>query len=279
MLLRKIVIIILFVTIALTLGCQNKTSTEGRHLTEGDVVRALKNEGFKLNKEGLDNSDKYALGDTKPSLFKLNKTNDSLFLYVFNTLSDRKEIYSHGFREKKIQNIFEDFVNEKLYAPLVYNAKNVILVYIPNDLFGQQVQNNAHNLGTLAFYTLNDSKQIRFEGKGDNWEGYLLIEYYQHFIQEEKSNKIHYDNYHKETGELRYIGEEDIESIRNIKYTIKGSSSSSGGSLEKLRDNGILSLGTSGGNGAIPRIKEIFTLTIQWNDKEETFELKETNTD
>jgi len=130
----------------------------------------------------------------------------------------------------------------------------------------------------ITFKELNESKKIKFEGKGKLWEGFALQEYYEHFYNDGEHNKLYCDSYHYETGEFKYLGE-DIENISDVKCEIKiRSSGDSGMTLNKKIGDGIIDLGKSGTNGLRTREDEIYTVTIEWKGKTETFDLKSKNT-
>ncbi|MDR3586981.1 MAG: hypothetical protein P4L59_16960 [Desulfosporosinus sp.] len=124
------------------------------------------------------------------------------------------------------------------------------------------------------------------QGEGDHWQGEVTLDYYQHFWPDDQGI-LRYDSWNHEQPTLEFKGD-DKTITGNFSCEFKSSAGSSlrtdsefhpdqfsnQNSLNLYGGTSAGSPGFGGNNGAIPQKDGVYTVTIKWNNQQETFELK-----
>ncbi|CAH2213489.1 hypothetical protein [Tepidibacter aestuarii] len=76
-----------------------------KEIKEKDITNTLRKQGIKLQSSNIQLKDQYTLNRVNPSIYELEENNDYLFIYVFKTLADRKDVQKY----KEYKKIFGDF--------------------------------------------------------------------------------------------------------------------------------------------------------------------------
>lgn len=254
-------------------GCKSNNNSL---LTLKNVTGAFEKDGLRLRKDNSLSSSDFEYQGIKPSIFKLDKIQGNLFVYVFKSYDDREQAYSHGSSEEKLSN----FLGGDTKWVRFYQARNVLLaVTIPREetrsnpetiIYFQYLQ----SVDEVVFKRLNNGKEIVFKGEGPQWLSEITLKYYEHWWLDVKG-VTQYDSYHMmDPIIVKYKGT-DISNIGEVRYEYE-STAGIGGSRSgaELGKDGYIRGGGGGGNGAFPREDNIFTMTVEWNGIKETFELR-----
>lgn len=243
-------------------------------LAERDVIRTLRSEGITFNPENSLNPDEYKVGDTKPAIY-INEYGNLLFIYTFDSFLERREHY----RASELLDMFSFTLDENNYYSNFYNVKNLLLVFAfahneRTDFKALDEYNR--KVSDIIFSDLNQGEQLVFTGEGVNWEGKVVVQYYEHWWEDQNNhNKVHYDSYHTEAPSLTYKGQIPEETIPfEVSFRTNSGSRGRTGEItpEELKEP--ITLGRGGGNGAFPRADDVYEVTVTWGGKKETFQLK-----
>lgn len=263
-------------------------------LSVNDVTRTLKKTGLALTPDSALNPEDYKMGDQVPSIYKLN-AGENLFIYCFTSIGERNTEFREW--EEKNRPINGGMVQNMFTAQgkfsRQYAAKNTLIVCTLSKFpdteaeFEQKVSPLLTTLSKAIFYNLNDGQKIVFQGESNHWKGKVTLNYYQHFWSDEQG-VLRYDSWNHELPTLEFKGD-DRTITGNFSCEFK---SSAGSSLRTdvsgfhpdqfSNENGLNSyggasagsLGFGGNNGAIPQKDEVYTVTVKWNNQQETFGLK-----
>jgi hypothetical protein len=200
------------------------------------------------------------INGVKPTTFFINYTDNKVHIYNYNSIAERKT----AFRVLAEKDRF-------FYREPYTNAKNMMFFIVPVD--EKQITMEdwilVNRVYKTVFEKLNDTQEIIFTGAGENWESQTKVKYYKYFYYNENS-ALGCDCYYLESSCLKYLGQ-DIESVGEISYKEQRSNGSGSGSGRTLNPDGTVNLGSTGGNGSIPRAEEEITFTVRWNGQEESF--------
>lgn len=264
--------IIIMVLVVFMSGCNaDQEVTSDGLLTVSKITAAFSESGIMLKKSEQSVPDILTLNGIKPKLFKMTDINNNdTLVYIFDSYSERKKAIDEY--KKKREKFQKPFVKEAV-TPHKYEAKNAIIfvAYSIEDMMS--TDHHIKNIGDTVFEKLNDGKYMTFKGKGTDWEATIELKYYENeYIHENGS--IDYDQFHWKRPILKYE-KSGIENVGEVSYKFTdetGSSSSSSGI--SLNQDGYIHGGHGGSNCTRPDENSVYTMTIRWNDKEETFELK-----
>ena len=236
---------------------------DNEHISTKMVVKALSNQGIKLVEYDDKYYEEYIILDQYPRFFHMWQSDSFLLIYEFSSLMQRVEAERVWAEKKGVSG----YANAFAY-PIMYPIKNVMIEYHPP--LSAAFYAEYMSIREVAF-ALNDSPEIVFQGRGDNWAVTYTVRYYEnHFMDE--SNRLHVDTYHIDTGTLEYIGEND-DDIPYIDYTLEIPSGGSSGSGLTLNENNKTNLGEGGGNGARPTADAKILFSVSWNDQSESITL------
>jgi hypothetical protein len=250
-----------------TIGYKIGETPKNDILTLKTIVKTFEKQGVPLKKDSSKSPDEFALAGTKPAVYSIDENKGTLLVYTFKSFVEREDIVN---KTNKFDNPFSI-----LESP--YKAKNALIVLLPaktpeteEDLVNLSKTNS--KISNIVFKYLNDGKEITFKGQSSSWEGTFTLKYYEHWWQDEKG-VLHHENYHTDYPAIKYKSS-DIEAVGSIEFEYK--TTHGGGSVTgaELGKDGYVKLGSSGGNGAMPRENEDINYIIKWNNKEETIVLK-----
>lgn len=204
------------------------------------------------------------INGVKPVSFFINDTKNKLRIYRYKSIAERKTACK----------MWSENDGENFFYPEPNSAKNMIFIVVPLD----EKQITVEDLELLGkvletvFEKLNDTQEIVYTGKGENWESKTVVKYYEYFYydDEDKHKTLHHESYHKIFPSLKYLGQK-TEELGEISYKMQSPTGGTSGTRRILKPDGTVSMGWSGGNGAIPRADQEISFSIRWNDQEETF--------
>ena len=250
-----LVIIIAAAAISFYLGRADREPS----LSVRQAVNIFAQADIHLNKTS--DPDTLEINGVKPVSFFINNTENKLHIYHYDSIAERKTAFTMWSENNK-----ETF----FYNPNRI-AKNLMFIVIPVDE-KQMTMADMKLLSKVSktiFEKLNDTQEIVFTGASENWAAEIVVKYYEYFYNDENTTLMH-ESYYNQTNSLKYLGP-DIESVGEISYEIERLNGKISGTDPYLKPDGTVSLGSSGGSGAIPRADQELTFTIKWNDQEETF--------
>lgn len=261
----SIVVLIAFITIGI-LSYKIGEDAKKDVLTLKTIVKIFEKEGLSLEIDKSKSPDEYDLGGIKPSIFSIEDSRDTLLIYVFDS-----------FREKeKILDETDKFDNHYSLEEFPYHAKNSLIVFIPNEIPGNEEEFKAigdklNLISETTFKYLNNGKERVYKGESENWEGTVTMKYYENWFKDEVG--IQYDSYYTNYPMIKYKVS-DLDDVGSIDFeykTANGGGQSTGLTIDK---DGYVKAGASGGNGTILSEDNEITFIIKWNGKEERIVLK-----
>ncbi|MDA8227181.1 MAG: hypothetical protein M0T74_05650, partial [Desulfitobacterium hafniense] len=234
----------------------------------------------------------YKMGQAEPYVYQIENFDGMLFIYNFSSVGDRNTTYDQWWEttRKNSSDSNLNMFSSKWNYNLAYAAKNTITVVCLNPFFSeeyvQKVSPRLKNLGKWIFYNLNGGQQIVYQGEGENWKGKLRINYYNHFWTDDKGF-IHHNGWKHRQPVLEFKGDTGtIQGDFGYEFDCSGSkfggTDSDGFDARRFseRDTAsnyggeILGLGAITGSSSMPSRDNVYKVTVKWNNKQETFELK-----
>ena len=235
-----------------------------------EVVEALQAEGLTLTSSRARAPGNLALTEIKPFTYSIDDQPFNLFIYVYQSAHDRRDAH-YGWGDS----MFSE--SERYYD---FHAKNIVLLFGPvkiEQMSEEELSAGGKIIRTIRkviFEQLNQGERIVFTGESPSWTARIFVDQYRHRFEED--GRTYTKSSKKMINEIRYTGD-DMEEIDRVKYSYSlgwgGTSSSSGEAT--LDQYGYLIFPGSGGRGG-GYIEEStpFFITLSWDDKEETLELK-----
>jgi hypothetical protein len=235
--------------------------TDNELLDARDAVRAFKANGLELSPKVASTDDDLAIDGVLPIEYQVDKSEDSILIYEFDTVNKRK---------------LGELSIEKYDIPSrVYRtARNLILLYQPR--LPETLEEYKEILPTLqsrmkaftdtVFLDLNQGETVTLKGQSEHWQGEITIQYFQYWFQNE-NDVTGLDSYALTKGFLRYIGDE--EEIKDLSYKYSSNTLSRGGNMTRL--NGTEVKINDEGSGAY--IPDCYQVKVEWNGKVEEFEM------
>ncbi|MCF8012201.1 MAG: hypothetical protein K9L56_13075 [Clostridiales bacterium] len=275
-----IIIIALFFLTNCTISDQNinnahkKQNQEFMLLDLNQIKSLFKKEGVKLTKNHSININNYQIRGTKPTVFNLEQIGGKLFVFIFQTITDRHSImeqFKIGPLIDSDNQMYSLFSTQKEINPSIQAAKNAIIVYIPDKSFTMIKRVKNHKLiEEIVFNRLNDTKRLEFSGQSKTWKAIYTVKYYDYTWK--ANGTLKHETWAKKKGKLKYKGS-NIQDVGKFKYQLEKGSGEASGDIS-LNDNGTTFFATGEGTIAHPNRDQIFTLYIRWNDKKEIIHLK-----
>ena len=232
------------------------------NLTIRQAVKIFKQQDISLLKTS--DPDAEMMNVVKPVTYFIDDTRNKLHIYHYDSIGERKTA----------ADMWSEKVGRHYFSTPNNTAKNLLLIIEPMDEKEMTIA-DFEQIGKVyraVFEKLNDTREIIYTGTGTNWSSQTTVKYYEYFYKDEKA-VVRYESWYKESTSLKYLGD-DIESVGVITYEMKSAGGGGSGTGPTLKPDGTVSLGSSGGNGSIPREDETITFIIKWNDQQETFTAK-----
>lgn len=131
-------------------------------LTPVKVKNAFFEGGITLVQNGLVTPKGLVLNGISPTVMEMKKARDNyFFVYTFGSPTDREK----GFQELGNRpETYKKLMGEKLIGPFIYEAKNILIVYLATD------DHEIKKIRDIVFEKLNEGKAPVFEGEGTHWE-------------------------------------------------------------------------------------------------------------
>jgi hypothetical protein len=257
------------------LSGDTKESLEYKVLSLEDVRQAFAQKDLKLMPLNEELPVSLILEDTKPYAYTIANSTDQVLIYVFDSIEERDDLNNEFKNKIKLRELFWNY---RLGSTLS-EAKNVLIVFCPGELHFQTadpVFKRAKAINDLVFTDLNKGRILVFRGEGRYWEAQVI---YRYTINSYKNKKrvLKVNNWKAENQMARYKGENASE-VGPIIFSVLRPHGSNGGTGFELGADRIVRLSGSdfGGwsSGALNSSKDIYTITIEWNGQQETFNLK-----
>ncbi|HHW02064.1 MAG TPA: hypothetical protein GXX35_04520 [Thermoanaerobacterales bacterium] len=278
---KKILIYLIIATCMLLAGCAggkdarsdamlpNGAIAEKDLFTLEDITKVFSEQGINLRKANEPIPQQLKLNGKTPAVFQSEYTDeDYYFIWVYDSIEDRSKTlneYIQNYSDKVL------FKGEKIKFSYGLTAKNVLIAYTLKESKKSNpsldVLNEQNKIEETVLEKLNDIKQIIFEGQGDNWEAKIIVKYFEYYWQD-KNGATHKEQYYQKYPVLKYKGN-NPEKVGRISYTYDGGSFS-GDFLDK---DGYVYGSKAAGVESRPKEDDVYTITIKWNDEEETFKM------
>jgi len=268
--LKKVALVSMFIIVlgGIAIGIvsyQAATASKEELLSLREVTDTFATGGLSLATDQSALTAGLELGGVAPQVFKIGQSQDTVYIYVFESVEERVKEFSL-YEEEKYQTLFASGSNPVYF----YEARNCLLVYSPDEFTHAALKTNI-KISDLAFYKLNGGKDLIFKGEGSEWEGQITLSYYLYTYQDERG-RTHYVNWHYEKPLLIFKG--NPEDIDKITFSYETTGGGGAGEIYDFNKDGRIELGRGGGNGAMPTENDVYTFTVEWNGKKETFDLK-----
>lgn len=258
-------VILLALTVLAAADFHKEKANSEPALSVNQAVTILAGEGIDLKRTV--NSQGKLINGVKPAAFYINDSKHQLIIYCYDSINERITAQEMPLESDGVTCFFSDPIT---------SAKNLMLIIIPGDQEELTVESLAelNNVSNAVLEKLNDTREIIFSGAGEYWESQTVVKYYEYLYYDE-SAALRYESYFTESTSLKYLGE-DMELTRELYYEMQSPTGGSSGNLGRdcIEQGCILMLGSSRGNGAIPRPDHDITVTVRWNDQEETLAAK-----
>lgn len=248
------------------LGYKAGEKSKKNVLTLKTVVRTFKAEGLNLKEAKVKLSDDYILNGVEPAIYNIGKSEDKLLIYTFKSFGEKKEILEE----------IDRFKDNFSYEEITYNAKNILIVFKPNQIPETQeelenMEEVLNSISIVVFENLNEGKERAYKNETENWDAVLTLKYYEDWLEED--GIIRHDSYYAATPSISYK-KADIENVGPITFEYKIGNITGSSEGFTLGDEGYTNIGSIIGNGPIPSEDDEVHFTIKWGDREEEIILK-----
>jgi|GEM_PF-1264372 len=237
-----------------------------------EVKTALILEGLQLSDNKEISPTDYQINNVKPAVYTINQSDQVLLIYIFKSIAERMEVCWDGYL-----GFFPppQFPQKENYLNRSYVAGNVLIIDMVDVSRMQSITEIEQVLKPLrkVVLSLNGSHEAVFADKGTNWDASYIVNYYEHWYKDDKG-LAHVDQYSNGKWVVKYIGP-DPQFVHDIRYECKtpGRSGSGNRNFLKIGEDYYLRIGNDEGN-SIPDKDSVITITIQWDGKEESLNLK-----
>lgn len=265
-----IIFLLVILTLMVSLNYEATAFSAKEILTAEDVLLTMKAQRVPFNAENSLKPGEYKIGDAVPDIYKDSRGN-LLFIYTYHSFVECRANRSRP----DIIKILSQKPGGNIFCRL-YTAKNLLLAYVAaaNDEESYQLYcMDMKRIEQIIFTELNDGHQLTFAGQGKNWDAKITQRYYEHWWTDE-NNKTYYDSWHMTQPELRFKGKTRKAGLLTVSFTSSSSLSRNMMEISATELDQVIKLGSSGGNGARSRENDVYTVVVDFNGQEETFELR-----
>jgi hypothetical protein len=245
---------------------QPKNISKPTLFTLNNIIRGIEKHHIKLTPVKDKSSDSLQLENVPPRIFSINgDKKHNLFVYVFESVNTRKQVVG-PYKEPYT------IIYSGGYAPLgMYETWNVLIMEVeklPVKSIELEELKPLH-IDQIVFKDFNHGKVKQYVGKTSNWKGTFMLNYYtHHWVDSTGNEKI--DKFG--AGEV-VIHYKSKTSLKNIECEFKNGSNELKTTLDRLDNNGNITLYVS--NADVPIPANLPTITITTGGKVETITLKE----
>jgi len=264
---KKFLLVKLLLLLLLTIiyGCAKEDiGTVGSDLlSKAEIIACLEEEGLQLQKTRAASPLKEKVA-AKPAAFRVSDKGETLFIYVFDSFTDRKDAFPA---------IYTDIVSEDKGPYFIFTAKNASIIYEPGDDHSV-ILKTCSKIGETVFHGMHDINQVTFKGQGDYWAAEIKVLYYEYEWGEGEEQQQ--ESYGREYFQAKYLGENPTE-VTDFYFTYSFDEEESrtrtkGIYGSRLDENGTYTDFEAG--SYFPREDDIINMTFEWDGKEEIIELK-----
>lgn len=287
--LQYLVITIIFLLLAILAGTAVLSYKSGsiaakEILTAKDVLVTMKAQRINFKPEDSLRPENYEFSGMTPEIYKDGRDN-LLFIYTFESFKERQQTREHELAEMLGQKLNPEGLKQKnkIFYVQPYRAKNILLAYalpFTNNIGEQEnnqiASNDLERMNQIIFSELNDGRELIFTGQGQNWAAKVTLRYYENWWTDQE-NKMHYESWHTEQHELTFKGKTREDGHLEVSFNSNSGSAKSSRDISAQAMTRVIRLGSSGGNGAMPRENDVYEVTVDFNGQKETFELKAAN--
>jgi hypothetical protein len=228
------------------------------NLTLEDVTKTISEAGIELIEIPGAGQD-LRLNDIIPSVFSVNRSEETILIYVCPSIGVRKLITPDNFGWEYDDN----------YLSIIKNCKNVLIIdKMPLARMGPYDSDRWRRLDEAVF-KLNDTQETVLCGSSPHWEGKIIVKHYCYWYRD-IDGTTRFESDCRETWKIKYRG--IVNEVKEVAYTADypyGSRSDT----THLDNNGYLQLGGSSSNGFFSE-SGVYNIKIQWNGNEESLDLK-----
>jgi hypothetical protein len=253
-------LLIILVTVTACNGNNGAGDKSDNYLTPEQVLNVFKQEGVKLIKSDKEPPNNLIINEVQPLVYQIDSSkNQYLLIYAFDSFANAREC-NYQLHDNEFQ-----FQNLAVISPLYFKVKNIVLALAVENAYDFAIM-RYNNISPIIFEKLHDTKELVFAGEGEHWKAAITVKYYEYYLEGES---IYHDSYHTEETLLTYKG--NSKNVTTFDYKC---SSGSAGTGQTLNHAGVSGGHLSGGNGALPREEDTYTMDIHWNGKTELLNLK-----
>jgi len=246
-----------------------KVIVEQDLFTLEDITKAFSEQGINLRKANEPIPQQLRLNGKTPAVFQSEYTDEIYyFIWVYDSIEDRTRALSEGIQNYSDKEIFK---GKKISFSYGLTAKNVLAAYLFEERIDRDVLNEQNKIEETVLEKLNDIKQIIFEGQGENWEAKIIVKYFEYYWQD-KNGATHKEQYHQKYPVLKYKGNTP-EKVGRISYAYEDGYSRISASGDFLDKDGYVYGGKGAGVELRPQEDDVYTITIKWNEEQETFKM------
>jgi beta-lactamase regulating signal transducer with metallopeptidase domain len=260
-----VIVIVVILLIVIIVGLITNPLDKSMWLNENEIVATFESHDLALEEDNSKNPSDYAIGGTKPGIYKLKGNERTLYIYIFDNLNERYIKYNHWLGS---ESVFDGMINTSY-------SKNAAIIFERPFLDADkyfETDTLASSISDTVFLYLNDGKTIVYHGHSKNWSGTYTLKYYNNPITDQNGT-LYMDNYGWGIYQLEYIGD-NPKSIINVSVDYNRDGNHNEKTGLNLNDEEIVTFGNSGGNGTMSDPPLDLTFTVMWNSQEETFVLK-----
>lgn len=241
-------------------------------LTTGQVVDEFGDQGLVLTRNATFNPVEYSANEVLPTIYDIEGSDYKMFIYEFADINQRDEW--------KDQDLYygPSFDDDNWFS--AFETKNIMLdLVVPiNEILDHQTEIGAlqDRITQIVRYNFNHAKKYRYEGSSEHWQGSMILEYYQDYLEDG-------ENYYVEgeaiqTYEIEFLGEDyaNIGPMSVEKELVDGGVETvTSDDLSLLDDDGWYRR-VNKANSGFNIDKNDYEITFTWQGQKETVVLENT---
>ncbi|MEG6616203.1 hypothetical protein V6C27_07160 [Peptococcaceae bacterium 1198_IL3148] len=252
--------LIILITVTACNGDNNAGDKSDSYLTSEQVLNVFKQEGIKLTPSDKEPPINLIISGVQPLIYQIDDSNNQyLLIYAFDSFANARDC-NYQLHNNKL--MFEDL---EVISPLYFKVKNIVLALAAENAYDFAIM-RYNNISPIIFEKLHDTKELVFAGEGEHWKAATTVKYYEYYLE---GDKLYHDSYHTKETVITYKG--DKEKVTTFDYKCSNGAAGTG---QTLNHAGVSGGHYSGGNGALPREEDTYTMDIHWNGKTESLNLK-----
>jgi len=266
----SVFLVSLLMVVLVMVGCTFGTDevSEDRALFLDQVKNILEAEGLELGEIEGDSPVEEEI-PVAPKAYRINEDHGKVFIYEFETISERMESFPFTIRGEMVEISEED-----IYFPL--GAKNIAIIYQPGDTESGPFIEESTKLNNAVFYQMHGIEEKSFQGRGDHWDISLEIKYFEYqWMDREGQQNTEFYGY--SSFDLKYL-DTNPEEVSELSFQFSFNDQASRELSTKATDGSSV-LEESGSYKVLrntlsePVEKEVIPTRVSWMDNEEEIDL------